>query len=63
MGKNTLYGCSQSNYHLIHLAGIHSSYFIHFQVCNMLKILHERNRLNQSIFDFMKYLSCHVVAY
>ena len=49
-----VHGCSQSNYPLIHLVGIHSSYLIYFHVCNMLQILHNRNNLNRSIFDFLK---------
>ena len=44
-GKNTLHGYSQSNYHSIHLADIHQSYLVYFQVFNMLKILHIKNRL------------------
>ena len=42
-----LHGYSQSNHHLIHLADIHISDLIYFQVCNMLKILHNKNQLKQ----------------
>ena len=37
LDKNTLRDCSQSHYHLIHLADIHTFYFICFQVNDVLK--------------------------
>ena len=49
-GKNILHGYFQSNNHLIHLVDLHQSYFIYFQLCNVLKILHNKNRLIYCIF-------------
>ena len=43
------HGYSQSDCHLICLADIQRSYLIYFQMCNMLKILHNRNRLKHCI--------------
>ena len=48
--ETTLHGYSQLDYHVIHQTDIHKSYLIYFQVCNMLKIPHDRNRLNHCIF-------------
>ena len=50
LGKNTLHGYSQPNYLLIDLADIRRSYLIYFHVCNMLKILRNKNRLIYCIF-------------
>ena len=49
-GKNNLHSYSQSDFHLIHLADIRRSYLIYFQVCNMLKILHNENLLTHNRF-------------
>ena len=45
LGENNLHGYSQSNFHPIPLADIHRSYLVYFQVCNMIKILRNKNRL------------------
>ena len=44
-GKNTLHGYSQSISHPIHLADVHLSYLVYFQVCHKLKILRNKSRL------------------
>ena len=47
---STLHAYSPSDYHLIHLVDIHRPYWIYFQVCNILKIQHNKNLLQKQPF-------------
>ena len=51
MNADHLY--SQADGHPIHLVDIHQSYLIYFQLFNMLKVKHNKNRLKFCIFHFI----------